>query len=54
MQQYTLQQQPLTAVSQGSSVPYTSFPQVHMHPHVLPTPHHPTAQQQVNIRTLYF
>lgn len=53
MQQYTLQQQPLTAVSQGSSVPYTSFPQVRMHPHVLPTPHHPTAQQQIGHAQLH-
>ncbi|KAG0612107.1 hypothetical protein M758_6G002200 [Ceratodon purpureus] len=49
IQQYSLQQQPLTSVSQASPVLQTSFPQLHVHPPVLTTPqHHPSAQQQVH------
>ena len=53
IQQYSLQQQPLTSVSQASPVLQTSFPQLHVHPPVLTTPqHHPSAQQQVNMKII--
>lgn len=54
IQQYSLQQQPLSSVSQTSPIIQTSFPQLQVHPPVLSTPqHHPSAQQQVSISTFY-
>jgi len=51
IQQFSLQQQPLASVSQTSII-QTSFPQLHVHPPVLPQ-HHPSAQHQVIISTFY-
>lgn len=49
MQQFSLQQQPVTPASWASPGLQSSHTQLHVHPNLLSTPLHPSAHQQVCI-----